>query len=359
MEKLHCELHCGYIACGQELLESPHRPGERNMAGLCSPSLLWRAVEELAGELNGESADVAVVVHYSGYGYDRAGAPRWLAEALEGRPRQLNNVRIITLFHELYATGWPWQRAFWYSLQQRLIGIRVARASDALVTNREVSARWLERASSRAHASVASLPIASNVGEPREIVPWALRAPVAVIFGSARFKRPFLCGRAAHRVASLCRKLDIKTLVSIGARAEVEEHVFRSSGVEVAQTGIIPAEEVSFHYRVARFALVDYFSGYYSKSGVLAAAASHGTPPIFPRAGMASDGLKFGEHLWDLKSAMTVGVQEALARLASISRSIRVWYDGHNVEKHARLLGATVFRNRSWSAEANDCHIVP
>ena len=54
MEKLHSELHCGYIACGQELLESPHRPGERNATGLCNPSLMWRLVEELAGELNGE-----------------------------------------------------------------------------------------------------------------------------------------------------------------------------------------------------------------------------------------------------------------------------------------------------------------
>jgi hypothetical protein len=329
---------CRYIACG--CVRTEHAPDgtRRNATGACEPSRLWQEVREVADELGYAGDGSALIVHYSGYGYDRNGAPGWLAAALERRPRDLKGVRVVTMFHELYAMSWPWRRAFWYSLRQRLVAARIARASDVIVTNREASARWLERSGHLAPGSVASLPVASNVGEPKEIVPWMLRSRVAVMFGATRFKRPFLVGRGARDAASLCRNLEIETLVSIGTPSEFDERAFKSNGIEVVQTGVVAAADVSSHYRAARFALVDYFPGYYSKSGVLAAAASHGTPPIFPWEGRASDGLKFGEHLWDLPAALRAGAEGALTRLVSISQSIRAWYEWHSVERHARLL---------------------
>ena len=338
MEDLSTASCSRYIACGHVRTEHAPARTSRDATGACEPSRLWQEVRETAGELGHGSERTALIVHYSGYGYDRNGAPGWLAEALERLPRDLQDVRVVTMFHELYATSWPWRRAFWHSLRQRIVAARIARASDAIVTNREASARWLERACGLATGSVASLPITSNVGEPGEIVPWMSRARVAVMFGSARFKRPFLVGRGARNAVRLCRHLEIETLVSIGAPTEFDEKTFKSNGIEVVQTGIISAAEISSHYRAARFALVDYFAGYYSKSGVLAAAASHGTPPVFPREDRASDGLKFGEHLWDLQAALKVGREDALTRLRSISQSIRRWYEGHTVQRHARLL---------------------
>ncbi|HEV8071809.1 MAG TPA: hypothetical protein VGP76_29105 [Planctomycetaceae bacterium] len=340
LSELRPETHCGYVACGHREAEQPVRsPGWRDATGRCDAVHLWRAIARVAEELtDGRTDCVSLAVHYSGYGFAANGAPRWLAEALNRRPPQFSAARIVTVFHELYATGWPWRKAFWMSAQQRNVTIRLARLSDALVTNRDQSARWLEEISSSPKGSVPSLPVPSNIGERCNSFPWELRAPHAVAFGGAQFKESFLAGRRAKTTAALCRKLDIDKLFSIGPRTTVAEATFRSSGIQVIQTGYLAAHEASAHFEAARIALVDYYPGYFAKSGILAAAMAHGTPPIFPRAVGATDGLRFGDQLWDIHSAIAENRKEISARLSSISRSARAWYDGHSLERHATLL---------------------
>jgi hypothetical protein len=340
LSELRPDTHCGYVACGHLVAEQPVTSrGWRDATGRCDAAQLWRAVGEVVEELaDGNTDCVSLAVHYSGYGYDANGAPHWLAETLNRRPPRFSAARLVTVFHELYATGWPWQKAFWMSPQQRNVAIRIARLSDALVTNRDLSARWLEAISARPRGSVPSLPVPSNIGEPCNSFPWELRAPHAVAFGGAQFKESFLAGRGAKATAALCRKLDIDKLVSIGPRTSIAEATFRSSGIQVIQTGFLAAPEASAHFEAARIALVDYYPGYFAKSGVLAAAVAHGTPPIFPRAVGATDGLGFGDQLWDIHSAIAEDPKEIGARLSSISRSARAWYDGHNLERHATLL---------------------
>jgi hypothetical protein len=340
IEEQSAELRCAYVACGYHAAEESNRSaGRRNATGSCNLVTLWRAIEELVSELAGGTDErMSLVVHYSGYGYARDGAPGWLADALERRPARFAAVRIITMFHELYATSWPWRRAFWYTARQRGVAVRIARISHALITNREASADWLRRAPGHAAGAIASLPIPSNVGEPPENLPWDARAPRAVAFGGANFKRSFFVGRGAKATAALCRKLEIETLICIGARAEIDGRAFRSHGIDVVETGFLPANDVSAHYCVARIALVDYYPGYLAKSGILATAAAHGVPPIFPRRITGSDGLRFGEQIWNLEAAMAASRDEATIQLSRMSTSIRDWYDGHNVEHHASLL---------------------
>ena len=336
LEQLRPELRCGYIACGSQREPRPSdATGLRNITGTCDARCLWRAVGELADELNSDADALTLVMHYSGYGYEPSGAPAWLAGGLEQRPRRFTEAKIVTMFHELYATGWPWQRIFWTSSRQRAVAVRIARASDALLTNREQSARWLERVTGGVGGVVPSLPVPSTIGEADEIVPWEARGARAVMFGGAQFKRPFLQGRGAKNTAALCRKLEIRTLVGIGQPAEADQAAFRASGIEVVQTGFVAANEASAYIGAARVALVDYFSGYYAKSTVLAAMAAHGTPVIFPRSGNASDGLRFGEHIWDLPATRAASPHEARARLSSLSLVLRAWYEGHGIERHA------------------------
>src|SRR5580658_1908795 len=78
-------LRCGYIACGYERVEHPQRPLQRNVTGACDPGSMWSAVRELASEISGDSDGPTIILHYSGYGYARNGAPSWLANALERR----------------------------------------------------------------------------------------------------------------------------------------------------------------------------------------------------------------------------------------------------------------------------------
>ena len=239
MEELCAEVRCGYLAAG-------HRAA--GAGAMKDVAKFWGAVEEVTAACStanggrieglphpgplprGEGDRTAIVLHYSGYGYDPSGAPAWLAEALERRPAHLAGVRVVTFFHELYATGKPWQRAFWTSGRQRAAAIRVARASDALATNREQSARWLERQAGLPAESVPHLPICSNVGEPTELVPWDERPRRAVTFGAAAFKR-FALRNDAERVAAMLERLGIDELVDIGESTRIAVDAFARHGV--------------------------------------------------------------------------------------------------------------------------------
>jgi hypothetical protein len=245
------------------------------------------------------------------------------------------SVRVVTFFHELYATGKPWQRAFWTSGRQRAAAIRVARASDALATNREQSARWLERQAGLPTGSVPHLPICSNVGEPTELVPWDERPRRAVTFGGARFKTSFLTGSGAKKTALLCKRLRITELNDIGQESPCDVEGLRSAGVSFRRMGYLPATDVASMFMNARVALLDYFPSYLSKSGVLAAAAASGTPPIMLRGEGASDGLVFGESILSIDSAVEMTMLDA--QLSKMSCAVVAWYRGHNLTRHAEL----------------------
>src|SRR4030095_12051398 len=72
---------------------SPSQPG------------LIHALESVASDV--------VILHYVGYGFDSKGAPRWLPDALEAWKSAQPGRKVAVMFHETWAEGKPWQRAFW------------------------------------------------------------------------------------------------------------------------------------------------------------------------------------------------------------------------------------------------------
>jgi hypothetical protein len=83
---------------------------------------------------------------------------------------------------------------------------------------------------------------------------------------------------------------------------------------------------------------VDYFPGYFAKSGVFGAAAAHGVVPITLRdAGSAADGLIDGTHYLQLAGALGERSQVAQERFAQTSRDVYTWYSGHSLARHAEL----------------------
>src|SRR5262249_55336746 len=90
-------------------------PVEDDWATVCVPK---REAPRLADTLQSLSAETnarAVVLHFSGYGYQKRGVPAWLVQGLQIWSRRAGRVPLLTIFHELYATGRPWQSAFWVS----------------------------------------------------------------------------------------------------------------------------------------------------------------------------------------------------------------------------------------------------
>ncbi|MEO9595584.1 hypothetical protein [Rhodopirellula bahusiensis] len=273
MEQLQPGLECRYLAAGYRSAgESLREP---------SPEWFW---ERVKWEIDSSPISSAgIVLHYSGYGYSPDGAPDWIADAFDNRPAFAMEISIVTFFHELYATGWPWKRAYWYSRRQRDVAKRIAQASDALFTNRRESADWLEKATGSEPGSVLDLPVPSNVGEPDDVPGYFDRPPQAVLFGGKKIKQPFLAGRGAVTTATICRKLGIRKVLDIGSPIELSRKPFDDEAIEVIQMGFLDAEEVSKCLLQSKIGFFDYNPKFITKSGVLAALASHGVAIVSPQ----------------------------------------------------------------------------
>lgn len=228
-----------------------------------------------------DSDSNVLIVHYTGYGYASDGAPAWLAAALEAPPEEFRALTIVTFFHELYANGKIWQRSFWLSRRQKAVAIRIAKASDLLMTNRGESARWLESVSRRTPGSIPHVPICSTVGELDPILAWRDRPQQAITFGSYAFKKFALCTRA-ERTCRILTSLGIRELIDVGERAVYSENDFRNYGIHVKQLGHVQAESISKLMSESRLAFVDYNPEYLEKSSILAVCSAHGVPCAMP-----------------------------------------------------------------------------
>src|SRR4029077_20873061 len=131
-----------------------------------------------AALLDGIGKEGTVLLHYANYGYQRRGCPAWLVEGME-RWRG----RLVTVFHEVYASAPPWRSSFWLRPTQRRLAAALARRSDALATTLDLSAR-LPRPWTGGR-EIAVLPVFSTVGEPAAVPPFGERARRIVVFGGA------------------------------------------------------------------------------------------------------------------------------------------------------------------------------
>jgi hypothetical protein len=99
-----------------------------------------------AGLLQGlaKTKSATVVLQYVGYGYDRDGQPVWLAEALSKWRGADPSRQLIVMFHETWATGRPWQRAFWHSHAQKRCAAELLSLASRVVTSNSATLRDLK-----------------------------------------------------------------------------------------------------------------------------------------------------------------------------------------------------------------------
>lgn len=312
----------------------PERPHE------ISPEKFWSDLLDHVGVPETCSSAPTFVLHYSGYGFSRDGAPLWLANSIRDRSAGNSNPKVVTFFHELYATAWPWRRTFWHSRRQQRVAIQIARHSDAVITNREASARWLERFALTDGRRVEHLPVPSNMGEPDSVDEFSKRGDQGVLFGRPIYKAPFTKGKGARRTIRLCRHLGITRLLDLGTTADWDFELFEDAGVEVNTLGRLPAEEIVSQLLRAKVAFFDYFPGHLEKSGILAAFASCGVPVIasartssqlFQLIGLENP-IEFSSQLCELDQRFVI------SSLNEISGAMRRWSLGHGVKQHAELI---------------------
>jgi hypothetical protein len=92
----------------------------------------------LLAALQANGADT-ILLQYVGYAYDSGGKPFWLVDALKSWCAAKGGRRLFVMFHETWASGLPWQRAFWQRAGQRRCAANLLSLSTKAVTSNEAT----------------------------------------------------------------------------------------------------------------------------------------------------------------------------------------------------------------------------
>ncbi len=276
-------------------------------------------------------ARLCVVLHYSGYGYAPRGLCGWLADDMARfKAAHGARVRLVVVFHELFATGEPvWRSAFWLTPWQLQAARRIAVLADSLWTNAEAHAVRLRQIVGHGKP-VHMRPVFSSVGEPADPPAWSVRLPRAIVFGSTATRARAFAALRAHAPALV--RLGIEEIVEAGDGASSSDP---SLGVPLRRLGRLPATELSTLLCTSRFALIDYPAHCLGKSSVFAGYAANGCAVIDTSAPEGDfDGLREGVHYINPHAPFEAD-DAALAQMAS---RLHRWYGGHSLALQSREL---------------------
>jgi hypothetical protein len=87
-------------------------------------------------------------------------------------------VLLVAIFHELYASGRPWQSAFWLSPLQKHIARSILNLSSLAITPTDLYRKRLSRFRKDSAIKITTMPVFSNVGEPSCVAPHGHVAPL-------------------------------------------------------------------------------------------------------------------------------------------------------------------------------------
>ena len=263
----------------------------------------------------------------------------WLVRGLERWRGRAEGARLLTMFHEVYASGPVWTSSFWLSPLQRRLAARLAQLSDACLTSRQGYADILKALGDNRHGSILALPVFSNVGEPERVPPPLRdRARRLVVFGS-RASRLRVYQKSLAALERACRALAVEEVLDVGPPTGLA--VPRVGGVPLVQMGRTRATEVSRLLSDAVAGFFDYDTAFLAKSTIFAAYAAHGVIPVSAslHAPGRVDGLEAGKHFWTAD-----GREKTLSLVEGqrIADSAYEWYQAHNLSAHVKTFAAEI-----------------
>jgi hypothetical protein len=295
-----------------------------------------------------ESGDPCpVLLHASGYSYDRGGAPEALVEGLARAKAAAPGLVLATVFHELHESIPVYRRSYWTSgARQRRVVAATMELTDIGMTNcvahREVLRRW-----NKSGREIAVLPVFSNLGECEEFLPFEPRQPRMMVLGQPR-SRGNSYGRFEAGLARAVKMLGVEEIVDVGL--PVENCPKEIAGCPVTGLGWQPAQEISRLLSQSRFGFVAYEAEAQAKSGIMAAACAHGAVPVLAgKRSAAADGLILDVNCWSSES----GGPLLLPQAEAIGQGAHGWYRGHSLKKHGELVAGALGYSVASEAHVN------
>lgn len=215
----------------------------------------------------------SALLHYGSYAYSSTGNPYSFCQAMEELAGQLD---LHLFFHELYAEGPPWKRAFWtYREQIRSIALLQGVRKLGFTSNCRFATE-LEPFSGGG-SKIIRIPIFSNVGEPAEIHSLAQRKRQLVIFGQFPTRRRLY--KRKQILETICRSIGAGKIIDVGAGSgpEIPDHIH---GRPVERAGWKSDSQLSELLSESSAGVIGYWPDVWAKSGVIAAYAAHAVLPI-------------------------------------------------------------------------------
>lgn len=286
-------------------------------------------VDRLRSLIAQERRPLSLVLHFSGYGFHPRGLCWWLVRELEQCRHELGDqLRVVTMFHELFASGPPWRSAFWVGGMQASIARRVARGSDFILTNTDGHGRWL-RAQVAASVPISVYPVFSTIGEPASMQPSGPRALSMVVFGSQSTRARALDLLPRH--AQALNQAGVGEVVEVGSGSA---YPWTDQRLTHSFAGRLEVSDLALLLDRSAFGLIDYPPRYLGKSTVFAAYAAHGCVTLnTAAAGEVSDGLEPGRHFLALDTFDGSALADADRRL--VTDAARQWYGRHTLPSQA------------------------
>ncbi|MBD2358438.1 glycosyltransferase family 1 protein [Tolypothrix sp. FACHB-123] len=275
----------------------------------------------------------AVLLHYVGYGYAKKGCPVWLLEGLERWKTNSANSRLVTMFHEVYASGSLWTSAFWLSRLQKNLAVRLVKLSDRCLTSKVSYAEILYKLARVKQGSITSLPVFSNIGEPEYAPPLAERTCRLVVFGS-RNSRLQVYQQCRAGLALICQALEIQEIYDIGVSTGLD--LSEINGIPIVEKGVTQASEISKILLNSVAGFLNFpLPPYLAKSGIFAAYCAHRLIPCMVSFSTTPrDGLQTGKHYWSVDSQSK---HLCLEMAQEIANNAYAWYQTHSLTVQAKI----------------------
>ncbi|MBW4643776.1 MAG: glycosyltransferase family 1 protein [Goleter apudmare HA4340-LM2] len=318
------------------IVGNPEWCGATEIEGFAVSQVSDRSADGLLSVLLGDRPS-AVLLHYVGYGYAQRGCPVWLIKGLQRWKTLFPQQPLITMFHEISASGPPWTSAFWLSSLQRSLAASLAQLSDRCLTSKQLYAEIIANISRGKHPQIPVLPVFSNIGEPKELLPLSKRQQRLVVFGSVA-NRIRVYQESQAVLDYVCQKLNIHEVWDIGNPTGL--NLSSNTKVPILEIGKQPAEEVSDILADSVAAFSNYNPDFLAKSTIFAAYCAHRLLPINAKSSISIvDGIETGKHYWmpNPQSSYEPGDKLDMQAIADYAYS---WYQTHNLSNHASLFAA-------------------
>jgi len=259
----------------QEIAATVFATQERETSDDSFPVVPLAETEKLSQKIDG------LILHYVNYGFQKRGIPLWLPPRIKQLQRRFG-VRLLVIFHELFASGPPWKSEFWLQPLQKKIARDLSQLADSHLVSSEsmgITLRALTPA-----AAVRVQPVPSVFGEPafdqaRNPHRWVICGGTQLLERSLRsFLQLTIPEQSAWHELLLLGGEDnpaVRALVKANTKIEYYPHV--------------SAEKASALLTSCSFAWLDYFTtanvrpDVFLKSSSFATLCAHGVICASPR----------------------------------------------------------------------------